>query len=63
MTAETRPNIGDKIWFRVACRWGWEHGPRIVRDVNAEHRVAFVRLVGIDGFVVRFDEITKIERR
>jgi len=56
----TKDNVGDRINFRVPCRWGWAKGPRIVRDVNPEDQMAFVKCDGCDRFIIRFSEISEL---
>jgi len=49
---------GDTIRFRVACRWGWERGPRKVKETT--DRAVAVRCAGCSRFWVRLNEITHI---
>lgn len=56
----TPENVGDKIDFRIACRWGIERGPRIVRSVDVANQRCTVRLAGCNDFGINFDEITDL---
>lgn len=57
------PQINDKINFKIATRYGWVRGPRIVREVFPESHYVTVRCAGFSDFVVHFHEITELTHR
>ena len=56
----TTKNIGDRINFKIAARYGWAKGPRVIRKVYPKDGFVTVRCAGHADFIVHFREITEL---
>lgn len=51
--------VGDKITFKAACRWGCKKVTRIVKAIDSYGRPQ-VGYGGYSHFIVKLDEISEV---
>jgi len=56
-----KEDIGKKVTFRAATRWGNDKATRVIKNVNAQGN-AEVRFGGWGNFIVRPHEIIEVHR-